>query len=196
MKPQFVFAASRYVGVAILFAACGAWQARFFPYGGEALSVRTLQIPFALLCAVLFLRTVKAILAVPLIVVVWVLAWKTAVWLGMELGSEDHLTPMCVGGFVGGLGLALCAAICHRRSLSLFSLLGAGFTGCVAALPFGLWLRSYYLNLHGAADPLQPLRLQYAFAIWQAAVGTYLYAVCTQAKKKAQQEKSQEGHPL
>ena len=57
-------------------------------------------------------------------------------------------------------------------------------------------MRSRYLSLVGAGDPLQPFRFWYAFAIWQAAVGTYLYAVCAGVKERPHPERPEAGHPL
>ena len=112
-----------------------------------------------------------------------------ALAVGMMAGREDNLLPVGVDGFLGGLGVALSVAIRRRRFLThpYPFVFGAPVVGCVAALPFGLWLRSYHANPSPWFDPLQPLRLRYAFAIWQAAVGTYLYAVCTWGKEKAPQ---------
>ena len=194
---KLVLTALRYAGVAILFALCGAWSAQFFRMrGGSDRLICTLPLPFAVLCGLLFIRTVRAILTVPLMVAVWLAAYSAATMVGLQTPNEAYLLPVAVGGLVGGLGIALAASICHRGLLSPRHLLAAALTGCVGALPFGFWLKSYYLHLGGWPDPLQPVRLQYAFAIWQAAVGTCLYAVCTRAKKKALPENPEGGHPL
>ena len=196
LSQKLVREASKYVVVAVLFALCGGWSAQFPMPEHFGWMNCVLPLPFAVLCAMLFMRTSKAALAVTFMVAVWLAAYLTAMAVGMLAGHQEHLIPVGMGGFIGGLGVALSASVCHRRLLSPTWLLAAALTGCAAALPFGFWLRSYYLTLNSPDDPLQPLRLRYAFAIWQGAVGTYLYAVCTRAKEKAPQADSQIGDRL
>jgi hypothetical protein len=103
-----------------------------------------------------------------------------------------YFPPFCVGGFVGGAGLALSFSICDRRLLSWRRVFQAGAIGALAALPFMFWLVSYISHLNGPQDALQPVRLQYGFAMWQAVVGTYFYIVCTRARTP---EPFPGGHP-
>jgi hypothetical protein len=50
--------------------------------------------------------------------------------------------------------------------------------GAIFALPFGDWLASDPNHgQSGLSSVLKPRQLEYAFAAWQAAMGTYLYAV-------------------
>ena len=139
MKPKSVAYALRYLGVAVLFAICGAWSASFGYSNNHWAELVMLPIPFALLSALLFMRTARAILVIPLIVGVWVAAYLSALNLGVEAG---YLFAVCVGGLFGGLGLALSVSICHRRLLTPPFLVVALIVGAVAALPFGLWHKS------------------------------------------------------
>jgi hypothetical protein len=172
------------IGAALLFAICGAWSSRLLSIEADW-AVCAFPVPFALLCVLLFLRTTKAILIVPLNLVVWLAAYMTAMAVAFEVRNEHYLFPMCLAGLVGGLGLALCAGIAHRPMLSSKHLIVAGVVGCAGGAAFGPWLAAHFESLRfggGPRDPLQPLRLQYACAVWQTVVGTYLYTVCTQAE--------------
>ena len=136
-----------------------------------------LPVPFALLCALLFLHKLRAVLAVPLIIAVWPIAYYASFYLGLVSGPL--LFPACVGGFIGGLGLVLCVSVCYRPLLSAEYVFRGAKIGAVSALAFVPWLWSFFANLN-SGDPPQWL-LTGAFAIWQAAVGTYLYAICYRA---------------
>ncbi len=140
-----------------------------------------LPVPFALLCILLFLRTSKAILTVPLQAAVWIAAFWSAMWANGSLLPVHH-APMLLAGFIGGFGVAASCGICKRRLLSPRHLIGAAVIGVVAALPFEFWLSATRYQGNGPADPLQPARLHCSFAIWQAVVGTYLYTVSTWSK--------------
>jgi hypothetical protein len=181
MTPKWASTRWKYIGVAVLFALCGAWSSQQFPERDRFVEP-LFPLPFAGLCAVLFLRSPRAIPAVALSVPVYAVAHFVAIEAALFLGWTYFL-PMCVAGFVGGAGLALSFGIGHRRLVSPRRLLRVATVGAVAAIPFGLWLRMYILRVNVPQDPLQPLRLLYSFAIWQAAVGTYLYAVCTEAQE-------------
>jgi hypothetical protein len=89
--------------------------------------------------------------------------------------------PGCLGGLIGGLGLVLCVGTCYRRLLSPRYLLRGAAIGTLAALPFALWAWLFMRQDYGSRN-VAP----FAFAIWQAAMGRYLYAICTDADKKAQ----------
>ncbi len=165
-------------GVALLFALCGAWSSSFMDAEGNG--TLTVAIPFAfLMLGLLRGRVAARLLTLPLVAFVWFIAY-----VGAMLASRDHtFLAMSVGGAIGGLGVTLCAAIGRRRLLSPKYLIAAAAIGGVSALPFGFWLRVSDRRAWGGPDPAQPLRLRLSFAIWQAAVGTYLYMVCTQLKK-------------
>jgi len=80
-----------------------------------------------------------------------------------------------VGGFVGGLGLVLSVSMCHPKLLSLkYPVVGA-VIGAVSAQLFEPSISTQF-----SEHPESPFL---AFAIWQAAVGTYLYAICTYPDK-------------
>ncbi len=153
--------------------------------------ILSLPVPFALLCALLFWCSIRAVLIVPAIIAIWIVAYMGAMAAGTEMGiiygAVGSYLPMCLGGLIGGFGLALCAAI-FRGHPRWRQIAGACITGLISALPFGLWLASLNSHLNGPKDPLQPLRLKYAFAIWQAAVGTYFY-VSSQFKDADSEER-------
>jgi hypothetical protein len=177
VKPETIPVPLRYIGVALLFAICGASSVQFLSWDFPDNLPKLLPIPFAIVCALLFLRTVRVIFAVPLMVLVWPLAFALADFSAMEF--HDVISPACIGGLIGGLGLVLCVSVCQGRMFSSRYLLGGAVVGSFSALSFAPWLRSFYSHINGY--PSQPLLLL-AFAVWQAAVGTYLYAICTHAK--------------
>jgi len=126
----------------------------------------------------LFKRNWRVVLAIPLIVAIWPVSLRAAgmamVNGGRYFSPHDVLSPACVGGLIGGVGLVLCASVCCGRLLSPKYILGGAIVGSLSALSFVPWLRSD-MNSY----PSQLL----AFAIWQGAVGTYLYTICAHAQK-------------
>ncbi len=167
--------------VAVLFAVCGAWSSLFFPKGGDKPAICLVPIPFAVLCALLFRRGAKTVLFVPLMLITWLAAHETARLVGMMIGIDESFAAVAVGGCMGGLGVALSVSICERRLLTHPYLFLAALVGCISALPFGPWATNYQLSLTSLDRQyyeLRPFRLRYSFAIWQAAVGAYLYIVC------------------
>jgi hypothetical protein len=162
-------------GVALLFGVCGGLSSVLVDAEkrGGLLPV----VVFALLSAVLFLRSRKKILAAPLIVAVFPVAGISATAMGLGLGVLYPLGA-CFGGLVGGMGVTLATSIGYPRLRSRRYLMGGGAIGCLAALPFSMWL---YLQSKDSNDAY--LWLHISFAIWQAAVGTYLYAVCAHVEK-------------
>lgn len=170
------------LGVAVLYALCGVlssylgdWGDRFFK--GLGLDILT-PLPFALISAALFLRTWKAVLAVPLNCAAWVAAYNIA---GQMYGSGGPYFgkayfAVCLAGLAGGLGVALADSICHPTLFAPKHLGCAAFIGAVAGLPFGFSVDNGNV----------PWALPCFFAIWQASVGTYLYYVCTDGRKSAE----------
>ncbi|MGA2435820.1 MAG: hypothetical protein ABSG25_11095 [Bryobacteraceae bacterium] len=185
MESKFVPAALRSAGVALLFAACGALSSYIMSTDSDARwLVLAVPLPFVFLSFLLFLRhTPKGLLALPLNVAVWFAAYRIAGDMAVYAGDDRPFLPMLLAGTVGGLGVTLAAAIGYRRLLSAKYLIAAAIIGGVSAVPFGLWLRS-------GSDPLQAIYFRSAFAIWQAAVGTFLYVVCNEFKKAIPPESS------
>jgi len=192
MKLESVPVPVRYLAVALLFTICGAWTATHLLTSGWWVfpdQIRKMAaVPFALLCAILCIRTWRFICAVPLMVVVWYISARAGDFVGFFLADHIPFLPGCVGGFIGGLGLVLSLATCYGRLLSLKYLLRAAAVGTASALPFAFWTVAYApLNsIHRDVFPL----LVPAFAIWQAVVGTYLYAICTKVNEKIPSEES------
>ncbi len=161
-------------GVAALFACCGAGSALFvWRYRHVAAPGLVYPLSFPLLCALLFIRTRRALLACPLMIVagcvaVTVTAYLVLVMLGFHIASS--VIPVSAGGAVCGVGLTLSCAVQYRQLLSRSRLLGAALVGGLAALPFSTVVVPF-----GRPEPDLAVL---ASAIWEAAVGTYLYANC------------------
>jgi hypothetical protein len=169
------------IGAAAVFALCGAWSSGLYSDRGTEASF--LGVPFALLCTLLMVRKGTALLILPAIAVLWPIARFAAT--GAAMVSGDDYWPMGLGGLIGGWGIAVAIGIAHRQILSRWRLAGAAAIGYVAGLSFGPWLTYYRLRINSVPDHLQPTRLRYAFAIWQAAVGTYVLAnVMAQRKQQ------------
>jgi hypothetical protein len=184
IKP--VLAVIRYLGVMFAFALCGTLSTAFFTdarssYSHASEYAPLLAVPFALLSAAFWMRRLKHFIAVPLNVVVWLLAYSTSAVAGLGASFDYSFVPMCLGGFVGGLGLTLVNTIGRRRVLTFPYLIAGGIVGSVAALPFTEWRDTFYGDFGGGHAEGRFEMLQHSFAIWQAAVGTYLYAICTWA---------------
>ena len=181
MRTVSVPAAFRYAGVAVVFAICGACSAAYlltwFPWFPGNPKPMLLPVPFALLCALLFLRQWRAVIAVPLMVAVWAVAYPAAKMLGMA--SPMFLGPG-FGGFIGGGGLVLCAATCDRRLFSRKYTFRGAVVGFVSALAFAPWASMGNTDLDGREPTLV-----FALSIWQAAVGTYLYKIVRDMNKEA-----------
>jgi hypothetical protein len=147
----------RWIGVALLFALCFCVISRLLgDYGWVP------GISFALCCALLFLHSWRAVFAVPLMAALYI----ASVWVFLLTPKAFDL-HYYISGLVGGVGLVLCAAICYPRLLSPRYLCCGGALGAICVLPFERWSVST------------------STAIWQAFVGTYLYAICTRVNRKA-----------
>ena len=192
MNENSLLAGLKIISVAILFAACGAlssfWLLPHFPDRWDFL----FPLPFALLSTVLFMRKAAAVFAIALTDIVWLVSSFTAFAAGMA----SHLSPLpgFVGGSIGGLGLLLCAVICHPSVFSLKRVAYAGLIGSIAGLAFVPWTQIYIeqhegANLERVFAKTVPIQ---AFAIWQAAMGTYLYVIFRQsARNRAIQDPSE-----
>lgn len=172
----------RYAIVTAMFAACGAASTPLLlPQGWTHLVV--FAVPFALLCGGLCLRRTRAaFLAVPLIVGFWLLSYCSTVMLALQVAQQRGAgipawAPFCVGGLVGGLGIVLCASICHPRLLSSWDyLLSGGAVGAAAGLAFVPSLATFYTDPFESTPPHAA-----AFAVWQAAMGALLYGICSRS---------------
>jgi len=154
----------RWVGAALLFAFCCAVISRLLVdfVWGPGIS-------FAICCALLFLHSWRAVFAVPLMVALYIASiW---VFLFTPKAFDFHYY---VSGLVGGVGLVLCAAICYPHLLSPRFLCCGAALGTISVLPFRWWCDST------------------STAIWQAIVGTYLYAICTGFNGKTMHDGLQE----
>jgi len=176
------------VGVMALFASCGAGSVLVvWRYGQLAASGLVYPLSFPLLCALLFMRTRRAFLACPLMIAAEFVAVYVTVCLGfaaMGLKIESWAIPVFAGGATGGVGVTLSCAVLYTQLLSRSRLLVAALVGGLAALPFSAVAIPF-------GRPDQRL-VTLAFAIWEAAVGTYLYAICTSTDKEARDSNSSE----
>ena len=128
------------------------------------LGVAPAVLPFAILAAILCVRPA---LRMPAVAILLCLVWTGAFWVAVAL---DHTIPhanMCAAGLVGGLGVAASTAIGCRKLIHIRPLLLLAAAGAVAAVPFQLPLFTQGSDMDMAG----------AFAIWQAVVGTLLYAM-------------------
>jgi hypothetical protein len=145
-------------GIALLFAITGA--ASSFIAGGETFRSYLIGIPFGILAAYLIGGTPKKIVVTAaLISLVWIVAFYTA--LELDRLHNTYL-GMCMAGLVGGAGVLLSIQIGGAKPI-FWKTVGIGaLIGAVAAIPF-CW------NYASSDTPWGQ------FAIWQAAVGTYVY---------------------
>ena len=151
--------------VAVLFAGAGVLSSlsmntdftRTFLGGSAAV------LPFAILAAILCVRPAWLM---PVIAILVCAVWAGAFWLAVAL---DHPAPhlnMYAAGLVGGSGVAAATAIGCRKLIRLRPLLLMAAVGAIAALPF-------QTPVFTQSDS----EMTWAFAIWQCAVGTLLYAL-------------------
>ena len=181
----------RYVGVVIMFAACGCLSAAI-PAHGQKTMLLLVPIPFALLCARLFPRMRPLVVAVPLIIIAFpiaVVAAQVAVAISLAVEMSPTPDPFFVGGFVGGLSVVYFFAACDERLLSSKYVLGGAVVGCLSVLLFesALWFWSRIRIAHVDIAHRDKEMFLLLVAIWQASLGTYLYAICAQADRRAAQ---------
>lgn len=183
MTEDSLLAGLKVISIAILFAACGALSSFSllpdFPDHWEFI----FPLPFALLCAVLFLRKAQAVFAIALADIVWLVSSFAAFGAGME--SRLSPLPGLFGGLIGGLGLVLCSVICYPSVFSLKRVAYGGLIGSLAGLAFTSWTEIYIVqhygdNINRVFPKTVPIQ---AFAIWQAAMGTYLYLISRNAAR-------------
>lgn len=147
MKLEDVPVEVQYVGVALLF----------------AISVAGLGVGFALLSALLYLRSWRIVIAAPLMIAVYFIAALIVVF-GRAFVLDMPL--LFVGGCIGGFGMVMCTGICQPWAISAKHTVVATLLGGVAALSFGL-------NVGPTFDWV----LLIFAAIWHVTVGTYLFAI-------------------
>jgi len=152
----------KFVLIAVLFAGAGVLTEQLVDtaFTRTFLGIAPVVLPFAILAALLCVRPWWLM---PLVAILHCAVWSGAVRIAESLDSPTYRLNMCVAGLAGGLGVALATAIGCRKLFRVRPLALLAATGALAAIPFQI----------GWSDSLMPLN----FAIWQAAVGTLLYAL-------------------
>ncbi|MGD0619827.1 MAG: hypothetical protein ABSB67_19430 [Bryobacteraceae bacterium] len=150
---------------AVLFAGTGALTELLAgaPLTKTFLGVAPAVLPFAILAAILCVRPV---VRMPLVVILICAVWAGAFWLAVALDRGDSYLNMFAAGLVGGLGVAVATSIGCRRLIHIRPLCLLAVAGALAAAPFRWRLL-----------PQDDAAMICAFAIWQVAVGTLLYAL-------------------
>jgi len=120
-------------------------------------------LPFAILAVLLCVRPAWL---TPLVAILHCAVWTGAVQIAVALDQPAPQVNMCVAGFAGGLGVSLATALGCRKLFRVRSLALIASAGLIGAIPFQI----------GGPDSVMPID----FAVWQAAVGTLLYAFCLQ----------------
>lgn len=183
----------RCCGVFILFATSGAISAAAFcSRFPDAISF-FFPLPFAILFALMLIfmsvRTIdRVILSAALSVVVWYVAYFGSYVSGMSFTSAsepDSVTPCVLGGFIGGVGLVVCARVCIPALFSIKHFAGGAIVGACTALTFVPSITEYELHMNSGGVPPTPIG---AFASWQAALATYVFAICVFALKRSESQ--------
>lgn len=173
-------------GIFALFAVCGAVSAAAFCQRFPDQISFFFPLPFAILISILLVLVFscsldRVILAALLTMVAWYASYFAAYYAGLILSSSaspDSVTPCVLGGFVGGVGLVLCASVCVPQLVSVKYLAIGAIVGVCSALTFVPSIAIYELHLKSGGFPPTPIR---AFAFWEAMMGTYLFAISTLA---------------
>jgi hypothetical protein len=150
---------------AVLFAGAGALSEVLM---GTALTktflgVAPAVLPFAILTAILCVRPAWRM---PVVAILLCAVWAGAFWLAVALDRGDSYLNMFAAGLAGGLGVVVATAIGCRRLIHARSVCLLAAAGTLAAAPFR-W----------RVFPQDDVAMICAFVIWQAAVGTLLYAL-------------------
>jgi hypothetical protein len=177
----FLGAVTNLLPVTAFFAFTGTWSAALCERSitPEAGNLFLVPLPFALPAAILLLRSWRAVIAAPLFVIVWLVAYFSAFFGGITF------VPMLIGGAAGALGLALSCRLALARYrgperpavFTSENLRVAAILGGVAALPFQICLSSREMGV--AAKTWEFRELSVCFSVWQALVGSYIYWVCS-----------------
>ena len=120
-------------------------------------------LPFAILAVALCTRPVWM---TPITACLHCAAWSGALWTAIALDSRVPQVNMYIAGMVGGLGVVVASMIGCRKLMHIRPVLWMGAVGAIAAAPFQM-----PLFMQGPDSSMI-----WPFAIWQAAVGTMLYA--------------------
>lgn len=123
-------------------------------------------LPFALLSTMLLLRSWKALICVPLNVLIWFLALRIVTLETAQPRPSLFFIRLFAAGLVGALGVAVADSICQPGLRRLKRLWIVALIGAASAW-LGFYLGSYYWLVMGVATA------------WQVAVGTYLYFACS-----------------
>jgi len=149
--------------VALLFAASGA-----ISYG--VIIVRDAGtylggVTFGLLAAWQFVRSPRlGALTVVAADLVWIASERVAMWLIVDQHWNAYV-GMAAAGLAGGLGVSMAAGLFRSAPWAVAA-------GVLAALPFGWW------EQQGSDRPLL-----WCIALWQAAVGTTVWACSSRIRK-------------
>jgi hypothetical protein len=128
-------------------------------------------LPFGIACAFLCLRPVSLAIAAA---ATYTLIWAGAFYTGAYLCGKDvnQYVAMLPAGLIGGVGVAGLTSIDAPRLRSFSSLAVAAAIGAFFGLPFALYAKpSDFIPLS------EETVLRLSFALWQAAVGTYVYRI-------------------
>jgi hypothetical protein len=163
-------------GVICIFAAAGAGVSRLVTLPVNDWNVHV-GVVFALVCYLLFWRSRRIVLVVPLVVLIWIAAFYVTFVIAVEnsTGLTKTLVSVLVGGAVGGAGLGICDSIYSKR-MAPRGWVVSTLIGCVAALPFWAWNTVYVSSLNGGDKSQERILLTIAFAVWWGTMGAYLYA--------------------
>ena len=157
-----------------LFAVAGLLGAGWFldQMKGESYWVYVVPaLPFAIACAFLCLRPLPLVITAA---VLYCVDWAAALRVGARLsgGPVNQHVAMLIAGFIGGVGVAAVTSLDAPRLRTRMAMLIAGVIGGVFGLPFALYVKP------SASVPLsEEAIVRISFALWQAAVGTYVYWV-------------------
>jgi hypothetical protein len=128
-------------------------------------------LPFGIACAFMCLRSsVLAVAASATYCLFWAAAFYVAAYL---VGKDvNQYVAMLLAGLIGGAGVAGLTSIDAPRLRTASSFVSAGAIGAVFALPF-----AFYAKPPDGFPLSEETVLRVSFAIWQVAVGTYVYAI-------------------
>jgi hypothetical protein len=164
---------------AVVFAACGWWSLVLLAEH----SLYLVGTPFALICVILFARRPLGLLVGILITGAWPLAWWCAVQLYGLTENSSYLS-LGLGGLVGAVSVAVAVGIVHWRLLTFRCLVGAAAIGFLAGLAFVPYLNLYMSDkAPWPRNPVEDLLYRLGFAVWQTAVGAYIYAIVKMAPR-------------